>query len=58
MGLEMMAVTMVNTELNERLQRTIIRSEQDGIEAGGRAKVLKEYLEIFGSRLAQAMALG
>jgi hypothetical protein len=41
--------------LDGSLQRTIIRSEQDGIEAGGRAKVLKEYFDIFGDRLSQAM---
>ncbi|MEW5956823.1 MAG: SPFH domain-containing protein [Chloroflexota bacterium] len=54
-GLEVMAITLVKTELDERLQQTIVRAEQDGIEAGGRAKVLKEYFEIFGSSLAQAM---
>jgi hypothetical protein len=54
-GLEVIAVSLIKTELDDRLQRTIVRAEQDGLEAGGRAKVLKEYLEIFGDSLPQAM---
>jgi len=54
-GLEVMAITLVKTQLDGSLQRTIIRSEQDGIEAGGRAKVLKQYFEIFGESFSQAM---
>ena len=54
-GLEVIAITLIKTELDDRLQRTIITSEQDGIEAGGRAKVLKQYFEIFGDSLSKAM---
>lgn len=54
-GLEVITVTLVKTELDGRLQQAIIRSEQDRIEASGRAKLLKGYFEIFGENLPQAM---
>lgn len=55
LALEVMAVTLVKTELDARLQKTIVGAAQDGIEAGGRAEVLKQYFDLFGDRLSQVM---
>ncbi len=54
-GLTVMSVCLIRTELPDTLQQTIIRAERDGIEPRGRALVLKEYFEIFGHDLPQAM---
>lgn len=54
-GLNVIAVCLIKTTLPANLQTTLIRAEQDSIEAGGRALVLKNYLEIFGDNLPQAM---
>jgi hypothetical protein len=55
MGLKIMSVCLVKIELPVNLQRTIVQTERDGIEPRGRAMVLKEYFDIFGHDLAQAM---
>lgn len=54
-GLKITSVCLVKIELPEPLQRTIIQSERDGLEPRGRAQVLKEYFDIFGHDLTQAM---
>ena len=54
-GLEIVAVCLVKMELPVNLQKTLIQAEQDNVEAQGRATVLKNYLEIFGDELSQAM---
>ena len=55
MGLDIVAVYLIKMELPANLQKTLIQAQQDNVEAQGRAKVLKNYLEIFGERLSQAM---
>jgi hypothetical protein len=55
MGVELIAVNLVKIELGQEMQRTITHAEQDAIEADGRARVLKSYLEIFGDNLTQVM---
>ncbi len=55
LGLDVLGITLIKTALNDKLQRTIIRAEQDKIEARGRAAVLKQYFEIFGDSLSGAM---
>ena len=54
-GLEIIAICLVKTELPANLQKTLIQAEQDNIEAQGRAGVLKNYMEVFGDNLPQAM---
>lgn len=54
-GLEIVAVCLVKTELPANLQKTLIQAERDNIEAQGRATVLKNYVEVFGDNLPQAM---
>lgn len=54
-GLKIMGVCLVKTELPAGLQHTFIQAEKDAIEAEGRAKVLKSYFEIFGPNLAKVM---
>lgn len=54
-ALKLMAVCLVRTILPDKLQRTIVQAEQDGVEPRGRALVLREYFDIFGANLAQAM---
>ncbi len=54
-GLDLLSVSLVKTELDPALQQTIIRAERDQIEARGRALVLREYLQTFGPNLPYAM---
>lgn len=54
-GLNLRSISLVNVELPAELQHTILRAERDSIEPRGRALVLKEYFDIFGHDLAQAM---
>lgn len=54
-GLKVTAVSPVKTVLPTPLQHTIIEAEQDGLEPRGRALVLKEYFEVFGQNLTEAM---
>jgi hypothetical protein len=54
-GLNITSVCLIKTELPDNLQRTIVQAERDGLEPRGRASVLKEYFDIFGNNLAQAM---
>jgi regulator of protease activity HflC (stomatin/prohibitin superfamily) len=54
-GLKVTSVCLVRTELPDNLQRTIVQAEQDSLEPRGRALVLKEYFDIFGHNLPQAM---
>ena len=54
-GLRLLSISLVKTELPADLQRTILQAERDSIEPRGRALVLKEYFDIFGDDLAQAM---
>ena len=54
-ALDIMSVSLVKIELDEDVQRTIIRAERDVIEARGRVMVLKEYFETFGHNLPQVM---
>ncbi len=54
-GLSLISVSLVKIELPATLQQTIIQAERDSLEPRGRVQVLKEYFEIFGSNLAQAM---
>jgi hypothetical protein len=54
-ALKLLAVCLVRTTLPDKLQRTIVQAEQDGVEPRGRALVLREYFDIFGADLAQAM---
>ena len=54
-GLNVFAVYMIKVELPLNLQKTLVQAERDTIEAQGRAEVLKQYFEIFGDNLAQAM---
>jgi len=54
-GLNIMSVCLVKTELPAGLQHTLIQAEKDTIEAEARAKVLKSYLEIFGPNLTKVM---
>lgn len=54
-GLKITAVYLVKIELPADLQRTLLQTEQDGLEPRGRAGVLKEYFDLFGHNLPQAM---
>jgi hypothetical protein len=54
-ALDIISVCLVKIELPADLQETIIQAEQDGIETRGRATVLREYSDIFGQDLSQAM---
>lgn len=54
-GLKIIAVYLVKIELPADLQQTLIQVEQDGLEPRGRAAVLKEYFDLFGHNLPQAM---
>jgi regulator of protease activity HflC (stomatin/prohibitin superfamily) len=54
-GLKVTSVCLVQTELPDNLQNTIVQAEQDSLEPRGRALVLKEYAGIFGGPLSQAM---
>jgi regulator of protease activity HflC (stomatin/prohibitin superfamily) len=54
-ALDVIAVTIVSTDLDDQLQRTVVQAEQSEVEARGRATVLKKYFEIFGDSLPQAM---
>ena len=54
-GLRVTSVCIVRIELPDTLQRTLIQVERDCIEPHGRALVLKEYADIFGADLSQAM---
>ena len=54
-GLKITSVCLVKIELPGTLQNTILRAERDAIEPQGRLLVLKQYLDIFGPDMAQAM---
>ncbi len=54
-GLSITGVTVVKVELSPDLMQTITQSEQNVVEATGRARVLKIYLEIFGEDLSRVM---
>lgn len=54
-GLNIMNVCLVKTELPAGLQHTFIQAEKDAVEAEGRAKVLKRYIDIFGPNLQRVM---
>lgn len=54
-GLRLLAIYLIKTELPADLQETLIESERDGIEPRGRALVLKKYFDIFGHDLARVM---
>ncbi len=54
-GLNVMTICLVKTELPIRLQKTMVQAEMDGIEARGRTAVLREYLDIFSQDLPQTM---
>ncbi len=57
LGLEILAITILKMELDSDLQKTVTQAEQNVVEAGGRARVLKTYFEIFGDDLERAMPL-
>ncbi len=48
-------VHLIRTALPLNLQKTLVRAEQDGVEAGGRARVLKDYFNTFGGHMSDAM---
>lgn len=54
-GLKIISVCLVKIELPGTLQNTILRAERDAIEPQGRLLVLKQYLDLFGPDIAQAM---
>jgi hypothetical protein len=54
-GLKIISVCLVKVELPGALQNTILRAERDAIEPQGRLLVLKQYLDLFGPDIAQAM---
>lgn len=54
-GLNLISVHLIKIELPFKLQQVVVQTERDGIEARGRAFVLKEYRDIFGPNLPQAM---
>ncbi len=54
-GLNILAICLIKTELPDGLQKTLLQAEKDTIEAQGRARVLKSYFEIFGAGLSTAM---
>ena len=54
-GINITATYLIKAELPEDLQQTIIQTEQNEVEARGRATILKEYFELFGNDLSQAM---
>lgn len=54
-GMKVSGVFLIKIELPTDLQNTILQTERDGIEPRGRALVLKEYFEIFGTDLPQVM---
>jgi regulator of protease activity HflC (stomatin/prohibitin superfamily) len=55
MALKVFGFHLIKTELPGKLQQTLVQAEQDTIEAGGRAKVLKDYFSTFGGQLNEAM---
>jgi len=54
-GLKVNGVCLVNITLPIGLQNTLLRAEQDCIEATGRARVLQQYFNIFGRQITQVM---
>ena len=54
-GISITGTYLIKAELPDNLQQTIIQAEQNEVEARGRATVLKEYFELFGNDLSQAM---
>ena len=54
-ALKVNGVFLVNIALPVGLQKTLLRAEQDCIEATGRARVLQEYSNIFGRQIPAAM---
>lgn len=56
LGLNIVAVCLVKIELPISLQKTAVQAANDNIEAEGRARVLKTYIDIFNPELSQTMA--
>jgi hypothetical protein len=54
-GMAVLSICLVKTELPVGLQKTLIQTEKDTIEATGRAKVLESYFDIFGANLSKVM---
>lgn len=54
-GLAIMEIYLLKMEFPVELQESLIQAGRDGVEAKGRAIVLKEYLDIFGANLPEAM---
>lgn len=55
LGLAINGVSLAKIELNSELMQTITQAEQNLVEAAGRARVLKTYLDIFGQDLPVVM---
>lgn len=54
-GLNVNGACLLKTELPDNLQQTLVETEANQIETRGRAAILKDYFEIFGDNLAQAL---
>ncbi len=54
-GLKINGACLVRAELPDNLQNTLVKAQENQIETRGRANILKDYFEIFGDNLAQAM---
>ncbi len=55
LGLNVLGVCLVKTELPIGLQKSLVQAERDKIEAQSRAGILQNYFEIFGNTLSNAM---
>jgi hypothetical protein len=54
-GLKVTSVCLVNTQLPDNLQNTIVETEQEGLELRDRALALKACADIFDGGLSQTM---
>jgi regulator of protease activity HflC (stomatin/prohibitin superfamily) len=54
-GLKIITVWLVKTELPADLQQTLVQIEQDNLASQRRSIVLKEYFDLFGNNLPQVM---
>lgn len=54
-GLKLVLACLVNIALPDRLQRTLVRAEQDAAGALGRALALQKYLDVFGDEMPRLM---
>ena len=54
-GLKINGACFVKIQLPTNLQHTLVKAEENQIETRVRATILKDYFEIFGDNLAQAM---